>query len=645
MGETVTLDGYKYHYGDRPLEGFTIQRAAGRGGFGEVYFAISDSGREVALKAIHGNDRIELRGIGQCMNLKSPHLVSIFDVKHNEEGKPFVIMEYVAGPSLRQLIDESPSGLGVQKSAFLLREIAKGLTYLHDRGIVHRDLKPANIFYEGGYVKIGDYGLSKAIGASHHSGQTITVGTLHYMAPEIGQGQYGRSVDIYSLGIVLYEMLGGQPPFVGSSPGEILMKHMSDAPDLSNIDESFAGVIRKALAKTPEERYATAQEMVEDVFGVDHIRESVSHFAPQSLTLVAGRAARNIDSPEDSEATVRDEGNGGRDRWDRVGNRVAHAGRRIEGVGRRMNARELGESPSSNFPHISPKRRLWAMVLTFGWFVWIAGLQRFYVGKFWTGLLWLCTGGIIGVGQLYDVIMIAMGRFTDRRGRPLVVWHSISELEDEPDVPSGWSPSKDVPAIPGREQEAPKDRPDPTVASRRNVRRERDPSSWFLSLLGTLSIVIAMLIGIGVAVNLPTALTVGAPHDFSEEMHDIFGYNGWPSLVLLLGTLATLLSMLSGAILLILARRRHGLVHMARAVCGSLLLLFSLGIFQDAFDRGWRGVANAEVYSIGETTEVILRNLNLESVGFSVAFLLAAVVVLAMPSRKRRLRSAQEAKS
>src|SRR3954470_24126854 len=123
------MPAFRYKIGDRPLDGFTIQRGVGRGGFGEVYYAIADSGREVALKVIQGYEQIELRGVSQCMNLKSPHLVAIFDVKHNAEGTPFVIMEYVSGPSLRQLLDESPSGLGEQKSAFFLREIAKGLTF------------------------------------------------------------------------------------------------------------------------------------------------------------------------------------------------------------------------------------------------------------------------------------------------------------------------------------------------------------------------------------------------------------------------------------------------------------------------------------------------------------------------------------
>jgi|GEM_PF-2091834 len=285
---------YQYKHGDRPLEGFTIQRAAGRGGFGEVYYAVSDSGREVALKLVLTYEQIELRGISQCMNLKNPHLVSIFDVKYGNDSRPWVIMEFVSGPSLKDLLDASPSGLGEAKAAFFLREIGKGLIYLHDCGIVHRDLKPGNIFYEDGYVKIGDYGLSKAMSMTRHSGQTVAVGTLHYMAPEIGEGNYDRTIDIYAMGALLYEMITGQVPFHGSSPAEVLMKHLTSAVDLTGIAEPFQSVIRKAMAKNPEERFQSAQEMVEAVFGSEQVRNSVSQFSPASLTQVAGRAARNV---------------------------------------------------------------------------------------------------------------------------------------------------------------------------------------------------------------------------------------------------------------------------------------------------------------------------------------------------------------
>jgi serine/threonine protein kinase len=285
---------YAYKHGDRPLEGYTIERAAGRGGFGEVYYAVSDAGREVALKSITGIEQIELRGIGQCMNLKSPHLVSIFDIRQTAQGRWFVIMEFVNGPNLRELLDQAPSGLGTQKAAFFLREIAKGLSYLHDCGIVHRDLKPANIFFENGYVKIGDYGLSKAIEPTHHSGQTVTVGTVHYMAPEVGMGKYDRSIDIYALGALLYEMMTGIVPFVGASAGEILIKHLSHDADCSGIPEPFCSAIKRAMAKDPAQRFATVQEMVEAVFGAEHIQQSVSCFSPDSLSMIAQRVGQRV---------------------------------------------------------------------------------------------------------------------------------------------------------------------------------------------------------------------------------------------------------------------------------------------------------------------------------------------------------------
>jgi serine/threonine protein kinase/TM2 domain-containing membrane protein YozV len=284
------MPAYRYRQGDRPLDGYTIEHGVGRGGFGEVYYAVSDSGRQVAIKSIHQYEDIELRGIGHVMNLKSPHLVSIFDVKRSERGEPFVIMEYVSGPSMRDVLDEYPDGMGNDKAAFFVREIAKGLTLLHDSGIVHRDLKPHNIFYEDGYVKIGDYSLSKVITASHRSGHTMTVGTVHYMAPEIGMGKYDKTVDIYALGIILYEMIKGVPPFQGESMGEVLMKHLSQELDLEGIEEPYASVIGKALAKNPEERYQSPEEMVEALFGADHVRESVTVFNPQSLTIMAERA-------------------------------------------------------------------------------------------------------------------------------------------------------------------------------------------------------------------------------------------------------------------------------------------------------------------------------------------------------------------
>jgi hypothetical protein len=275
---------YTFKHGDRPIDGITIQRAIGRGGFGEVYYALTDSGKQVAVKYLRDNAEIELRGIAHVMNLKSPHLITIYDVRHSEEGDPYVIMEYVSGPSLRELLIAEPDGLGAQKAAFFLNGIAKGLSYLHERGIVHRDLKPGNIFYDDGYVKIGDYGLSKHIAVSAHSGNTISVGTVHYMAPEIGSGSYTKSIDIYALGVMLYEMLTGRLPFTGSSMGEVLMRHLSEQPDVSGIPEPFARVIARALAKDPRDRYQDVDEMVEAVTSATDVSESLASFDASVLT-------------------------------------------------------------------------------------------------------------------------------------------------------------------------------------------------------------------------------------------------------------------------------------------------------------------------------------------------------------------------
>ncbi len=289
---------YTFKHGDRPVDGYTIQRAVGRGGFGEVYYAISDGGREVAIKYLRDNPQIELRGVSHCINLKSPHLVAIFDVKKTTDGEYAIIMEYCSGPSLRDLLIAEPNGFTPQKAAFFLREIAKGLAYLHDRGIVHRDLKPGNIFYDDGYVKIGDYGLSKFISVSRHSVQTASVGTVHYMAPEIGSGNYSRGIDIYALGVMLYEMLLGKVPFEGSTMAEVLMKHLTAQPELETLPQPFGRVIRKALEKDPKDRYQTVDEMIEEILDVEEVRDSLAGFRPKSLEgAVRAGAGERYDSP------------------------------------------------------------------------------------------------------------------------------------------------------------------------------------------------------------------------------------------------------------------------------------------------------------------------------------------------------------
>ncbi len=298
------MSSFRYSSGDRPLDGYTIEHALGRGGFGEVYFAKRDAGGEVGLKFIQNYVDIELRGVTHCMNLKSSHLVTIFDVKHDSDKRPWVVMEYVAGPCLKELLDEAAGdargskvrskGIGEDQALYFMRELIKGMRYLHDSGVVHRDLKPHNIFFEDGNVKIGDYSLSKAISTSHHSGHTTTVGSVHYMAPEIGEGKYGKVVDIYAMGVILFEMLTGNPPYVGESLGEVLIKHLTSKPDVAGLNPVFGQVITKAMARNPEDRYQSVDEMLHALCPEDH---SSYLPAPASLSMIGDRAAKRRAKP------------------------------------------------------------------------------------------------------------------------------------------------------------------------------------------------------------------------------------------------------------------------------------------------------------------------------------------------------------
>jgi len=253
---------FTYASGSRPLDGYTIKRGIGRGGFGEVYFAVSDGGKEVALKLIRHNLEVELRGVAHCLNLKHTNLIALYDVKQDDNENTWVVMEYAVGDSLEELLDRHPNGLSTEEACDWFSGIAAGVGYLHDHGIVHRDLKPGNIFRDDGQVKLGDYGLSKFISCSRRSGQTESIGTVHYMAPEVANGRYGKEIDIYALGIILYEMLTGQVPFEGESIGEVLMKHLTAEPSLDKLPDGYRQVVARALAKDPTTRFASVGEMM-----------------------------------------------------------------------------------------------------------------------------------------------------------------------------------------------------------------------------------------------------------------------------------------------------------------------------------------------------------------------------------------------
>ena len=285
-GPTKTATGSAMHFTHAPndlvLDRYTIRRGIGVGGFGEVYFAVSGAGKEVALKRIQRNLEVELRGVSHCLNLKHPNLVALHDICRDREDQAWVVMEYVGGPNLRQVLDQAaadrpapnvgrasvtppppgaPSDTATVASGLTFREVrrwvegaAAGVAHLHAAGLVHRDLKPGNLFDDEGTVKVGDYGLSKFISTSHRGGHTESVGTFHYMAPEIGRGQYGRGIDIYALGVILFELLTGEVPFDGETPQEIIIKHLTDSPDLTRIPPVFRDTVRQCLEKDPARR-------------------------------------------------------------------------------------------------------------------------------------------------------------------------------------------------------------------------------------------------------------------------------------------------------------------------------------------------------------------------------------------------------
>lgn len=248
----------------RPLDGFTLKRAIYRGGFGEVYYGISDAGREVALKLLQHNSDVELRGVEQCLNLSHPNLVTIFDVRKDAEGDHWIVMEYISGETLEAAIQRHPKGMPVELVLKWLSGIALGVGFLHGHRIVHRDLKPGNIFLDHETVKVGDVGLSKMMSPSKQSAHTQSVGTVYYMAPEVARGKYGPAVDIYATGIIIYEMLTGFLPFDGESTGEILMKHLTELPDLNKVPAPFRSVVQRALEKDPLLRYESMSQLLRD---------------------------------------------------------------------------------------------------------------------------------------------------------------------------------------------------------------------------------------------------------------------------------------------------------------------------------------------------------------------------------------------
>jgi eukaryotic-like serine/threonine-protein kinase len=254
----------------RRIASYTLLESIGYGGMAVVYRARQDSlDRTVAIKVLSESlaaspefkQRFK-REAQTAANLRHPNVITVYDFGEDERGVPYLVLEYVEGPTLADLMDV---GLDDERVADLLDQIAAGLDYAHARGVVHRDVKPGNVLTTAdGRVVLADFGLAWLIEGAQLTLTGGMIGTPEYMSPEQAAGlPFDQRADVYALGVVLYEMLVGDRPFVAETPFGILLQRLQEpAPSVllarPELPEAVGDVLDTALLRDPASRYDSA---------------------------------------------------------------------------------------------------------------------------------------------------------------------------------------------------------------------------------------------------------------------------------------------------------------------------------------------------------------------------------------------------